>query len=123
LAGAAFDGLTSEAYSNSEFDDLPFLEITMQRLNLDAAPADVKELVCAFAAQQDGVEVAMDGQVICKIIGVNQLTGADRTMPDESDLNPQEEAASWAELERDALSAERIDAIANFLQRTGQASA
>ncbi|HET6878674.1 MAG TPA: hypothetical protein VFI31_00795 [Pirellulales bacterium] len=35
----------------------------------------------------------------------------------------EEEAAEWADLERRALPAERLDAIAEFLRSTGQASA
>jgi hypothetical protein len=93
----------------------------MQRFNLDAAPPALREFFSALARQPDGVEVALDGQVVCKVIGMKALSDTDRQTQDERDL--QEEAANWAELEREAMSSERIDAIAEFLQRTGQASA
>ena len=50
----------------------------MHRVKLDSAPPSVKKFVRGLLLESDGVELELDGQVVCKVIGPHQLTEADR---------------------------------------------
>src|SRR5688572_10687380 len=60
------------------FNFCPSRSLFMQRVNLDSAPAAVKNFVSALPNDPDGVELVLNGQVVRKVIGPQQLTEPER---------------------------------------------
>jgi hypothetical protein len=50
----------------------------MKRVNVDTASPAVKKFIRSLAIDANGVEVALDGKVVCKIIPPAQLTDAEK---------------------------------------------
>ena len=52
----------------------------MQRVNLDSAIPAVQDFVRGLQLEPDGVELMLGGEVVCKVVGPQRLTEADRTV-------------------------------------------
>lgn len=50
----------------------------MHRVKLDTAPPAVKKFVRTLPLDPEGVELELNGEIVCKVIGPHQLTEADR---------------------------------------------
>ena len=50
----------------------------MKHISLDAAAEDVKQFVRTLPLGGEGVELELDGQVICKVIPPQQLSSSER---------------------------------------------
>jgi hypothetical protein len=50
----------------------------MHRVNLDSAPAAVRKFMAALPLEPDGVELELNGQVVCKVISRHQLSEVQR---------------------------------------------
>jgi hypothetical protein len=50
----------------------------MKRVNVDTASPAVKEFIRSLAVDANGVEVTLDGNVVCKIVPPAQLSDADK---------------------------------------------
>ena len=50
----------------------------MKRLKLDAAPPSVKKFVRGLHPDMDGVELEIDGDVVCKVIPPQVLTEGEK---------------------------------------------
>jgi len=52
----------------------------MKHINLDTAADDVKEFVSTLPLGDDGVELELDGQVICKVLPPQGFSEADQAV-------------------------------------------
>ncbi|HMF10982.1 MAG TPA: hypothetical protein VKE94_01715 [Gemmataceae bacterium] len=50
----------------------------MKRVNVDTSPPAVKKFIRSIAMDEEGVEVTLGGNVVCKIIPPAQLTEAEK---------------------------------------------
>jgi hypothetical protein len=50
----------------------------MHRIKLDRAPASVQKFVRALPLSDDGVELELDGTVLCKVVSPHVLTDAEQ---------------------------------------------
>ncbi len=50
----------------------------MKRLSLDAAPPAVREFVASLPLDPDGVELEMNGHIVCKVLGPSHLLDAEK---------------------------------------------
>ena len=50
----------------------------MKRVNLNGAAPAVKQFVSTLAADADGVELELDGRVLCRLVPPAQLTEAEK---------------------------------------------
>lgn len=50
----------------------------MQRISLDAADEAVKKFLRALPLDQDGVELELNGRLLCKIVPAAQLSAAEK---------------------------------------------
>lgn len=50
----------------------------MQRVNLDSASAAIKKFVASLPIESEGVELELDGRVVCKVVGPHRLTESER---------------------------------------------
>jgi len=51
----------------------------MTRIDMNTAPPAVKKFIRALSIGADGVELTLDGDVVCRIIPPGQLTDSERT--------------------------------------------
>jgi hypothetical protein len=49
----------------------------MQKLDLDAADPAVKQFFLSLPSDPEGLELVLEGDVVCKIVGPHRLTGAE----------------------------------------------
>jgi hypothetical protein len=54
--------------------------LPMKRVNVDTASPDVKSFIRSLAIDANGVEVTLDGNVVCKIIPPGQLSDAEKAV-------------------------------------------
>ena len=50
----------------------------MKRINIDAATSAVREFVRALSTEADGVELELDGKVVCEVLPAHSLSAAER---------------------------------------------
>ena len=50
----------------------------MQRIKLDLAPAAVKEFFGSLSFESDGVELELEGQILCKVVSPHWVTDEER---------------------------------------------
>jgi hypothetical protein len=50
----------------------------MKPIKLDRADDRVKEFFRALPIEPDGVELELNGKIVCKVVGPHQMTAADR---------------------------------------------
>lgn len=50
----------------------------MKRVNMDTAEPAVKKFIRSLPVGANGVELTLDGQVVCKVIPPNQLSEAEK---------------------------------------------
>ena len=50
----------------------------MHRMSLDAAPAAVKKFIQGLVVEPDGVEIELNGKVVCKVVGPHDLSESER---------------------------------------------
>jgi hypothetical protein len=66
-------------YDAEEQRDSRSGDLSMKRVNVDTASPAVKKFIQSLAIDAEGVEVTLDGKVVCKIIPPGQLSDAEKT--------------------------------------------
>ncbi len=52
----------------------------MERVKLDGAPASVKRFVRSLRIQNNGVELELDGQVLCRVVPAADFTEVEKAV-------------------------------------------